>query len=279
MKKGIYILPSLCTTGNAICGFYSIVSVINGITLHSVGDIERAKNAFISSAYAIIFGILFDGLDGRIARIMKSTSRFGLEFDSLADLISFGMAPGLLVYCWALRPYGKVGWLAALLFVICGALRLARFNSLASEGKSRYFTGLPIPAAAGVIASLIIFYFSHWDTLKGFLRYRAVISVVIVYVLAFLMVSTIKFRSLKEFDIKKRKPFNVVLGLILLIFIIIMKPQMMVFLIFWGYAAFGFCEGTYSFMKRLTSSHKVPDGEKAIFRKKRKRMVHEDGNN
>ncbi|OGL41304.1 MAG: CDP-diacylglycerol--serine O-phosphatidyltransferase [Candidatus Schekmanbacteria bacterium RIFCSPHIGHO2_02_FULL_38_11] len=276
MKKGIYILPSLCTTGNAICGFYSIVSVINGITLHSVGDIERAKNAFISSAYAIIFGILFDGLDGRIARIMKSTSRFGLEFDSLADLISFGIAPGLLVYCWALRPYGKIGWLAALLFVICGALRLARFNTQASEGKSRYFTGLPIPAAAGVIATLIIFYFSYWDSLKGFLRYRAIISVVVVYVLAFLMVSTIKFRSLKEFDIKKRKPFNVVLGLILFIFIIIMKPQIMVFLISWSYAAFGLCEGTYLFVKRLTSAKEGLEAEKAIFRRRKKGVTRED---
>lgn len=278
MKKGIYILPSLCTTGNAICGFYSIVSVINGIILQSEGDIKRAESAFVAASYAIILGILFDGLDGRIARFMKSTSRFGVEFDSLADLISFGMAPGLLVYCWALRPYGKVGWLAALLFVICGALRLARFNSQASEGKSRFFTGLPIPAAAGVIASLIIFYFSHWDTLKGFLRYRAVTSVVVVYVLAFLMVSTIKFRSLKEFDIKKRKPFNVVLGLILLIFIIIMKPQMMVFLIFWGYAAFGFSEGIYQFVKKLTSVKDKADGEKAIFRKRKKGMVREDGN-
>ncbi|OGL39360.1 MAG: CDP-diacylglycerol--serine O-phosphatidyltransferase [Candidatus Schekmanbacteria bacterium RBG_16_38_11] len=272
MRKGIYILPSLCTTGNAVCGFYSIISVMNGVMIHSEGDVEKSQQAFLAAAYAIMLGIIFDGIDGRIARMTKSTSRFGLEFDSLADLISFGLAPGLLVYSWALRPYGKIGWLAAFLFVICGALRLARFNTQSSGGEGKYFTGLPIPAAAGVIATLIIFYFNYWESFVGFLRYRAITTVIIVYVLAFLMVSTVKFRSFKKFDIKKRKPFNTVLGLILIILIIIMKPQIMVFLIFWGYTLFGAVEGVYLLVKKLTSPRIEQEKRKPIFRRRKKDM-------
>ena len=142
MKKGIYILPNLFTLGNMLCGFYSIISTIEG--------------RFHHAAVAIFIAALADGLDGKIARLTKTCSRFGVEFDSLADLVSFGVAPALLIYIWALRPYQRVGWLAAFLFVICGALRLARFNVQVYTSENKYFTGLPIPAAATTIASFVL---------------------------------------------------------------------------------------------------------------------------
>ncbi|MEE9499158.1 MAG: CDP-diacylglycerol--serine O-phosphatidyltransferase, partial [Nitrospinaceae bacterium] len=113
-KKGIYILPSLFTTGNVFCGFYAFISVMN-------------EKFFVAGA-AIVVAIIFDALDGRVARLTKTTSAFGVQYDSLADVISFGMAPALLAYAWVLQPFGRLGWMAAFLFLLCGALRLARFN-------------------------------------------------------------------------------------------------------------------------------------------------------
>ena len=162
MKKGIFILPSLFTTGNALCGFYAIIAAINSISVVSGNSFTVDETWILRSAFAIMLGGVFDGLDGRVARSTKTTSKFGVEFDSLADLLTFGLAPAVLVYVWALRPYGKIGWIAAFLFVICGALRLARFNVQATGKKSNYFTGLPSPAAAASIASLWFFYFSYW---------------------------------------------------------------------------------------------------------------------
>ncbi|MGZ3570120.1 MAG: CDP-diacylglycerol--serine O-phosphatidyltransferase, partial [Thermodesulfobacteriota bacterium] len=132
MRRGIYILPNLFTTGNLFCGFWAIVSVFH--------------EKFEYAAYAILLATVFDALDGKVARLSGAMSKFGVQYDSLADLISFGVAPALLAFAWALRPYGRFGWLAAFLFVVCGALRLARFNVQSSSGEVKYFKGLPIPA-------------------------------------------------------------------------------------------------------------------------------------
>jgi len=127
MRKGVYILPNLFTTGNLFCGFWAIVSVF--------------QEKFFFAAIAILLACVFDVLDGKVARLSGATSKFGVQYDSLSDLVSFGVAPALLAYSWALRPYGRFGWLAAFLFVVCGALRLARFNVMSSAGEVKYFRG------------------------------------------------------------------------------------------------------------------------------------------
>jgi len=141
--KGIYILPNLLTSISLFSGFYAIVASVN--------------MQFTHAAYAVFVSAIFDMLDGRVARLTGSSSRFGMEYDSLSDVIAFGVAPGLLVYMWALKGYGRFGWLAAFLFVACGALRLARFNVQADNAQKKNFLGLPIPAAAATIAGSICF--------------------------------------------------------------------------------------------------------------------------
>jgi len=149
LKKGIYLIPSLFTTGNLICGFFSIILTFNG--------------KYLEAAYLIILAHLLDGLDGYVARLTKSTSQFGVEFDSLADLISFGLAPAILVYYWALVPWKTWGSVAACLFVVCGALRLARFNVQIKSVEKSHFVGLPTPAAAEMIVAIVLMYFfSRW---------------------------------------------------------------------------------------------------------------------
>ncbi len=144
IKKGIYVLPNLFTTASLFAGFYSIVASI--------------QEKYFVAAIAILVSLVFDGLDGRIARFTNTTSKFGAEYDSLADLIAFGVAPSLLAYIWVMSSDGKMGWIAGFLFVACGALRLARYNIQIGIIESKVFNGLPIPAAASVIATTVIFF-------------------------------------------------------------------------------------------------------------------------
>ncbi len=224
MKKGIYILPNLFTLGNMLCGFYSIISTIEG--------------RFHHAAIAIFIAALADGLDGKVARLTGTCSRFGVEFDSLADLLSFGIAPALLIYIWALRPYQRIGWLAAFLFVICGALRLARFNVQVYTSENKYFTGLPIPAAAATIASFVLL---HQFLFKGEGN-KPVFIAALAYVLAFLMVSNIKYRSFKHWKLRERKPFYFLVLIALLLLVILAQPQIMVFILICGYVLSGIGE-------------------------------------
>ena len=222
LKKGVYIIPSLFTTGNFFCGFYAIISVFN--------------QQFYHASVAIVVAIIFDGLDGKIARLTHSSSNFGLEYDSLSDLISFGLAPGLLVYSWVLQPFGRIGWLAAFLYVICGALRLARYNIQdTTDVRNLDFTGLPIPAAAGVIASTVVM----TKDLLLIEKIEPIILVMTVYLLAFLMVSNIRYRSFKRLDLTKKKPFNILVFAILFIYIIATIPELMIFVITVLYALSG----------------------------------------
>jgi len=211
MRRGIYILPNLFTTGNLFCGFWAIVSVF--------------QEKFEYAAYAIVLASVFDALDGKVARLSGAMSKFGVQYDSLADLISFGVAPALLAFTWALRPYGRFGWLAAFLFVVCGALRLARFNVQSSSGEVKYFKGLPIPAAAIMIALTILLYLRliETDLVKD------IVILVMIYILAFLMVSNIRYFSFKELDLAKRKPFSLFIFLILSMIVIIMEPTVVLF--------------------------------------------------
>jgi len=206
MRRGIYILPNLLTTGNLLCGFWSIVSVFQ----------ER----FYLAAVAILLAAVFDVFDGKVAKLSGATSKFGMQYDSLADLVSFGIAPALLAFSWALRPYGKFGWLAAFLFVACGAIRLARFNVMASSGETKYFKGLPIPVAASMIAFTILLYFQliETDWVKD------IVILVMIYILAFLMVSNIRYFSFKELNLAKRKPFSIFIFVVLSLTVIVMEP-------------------------------------------------------
>jgi CDP-diacylglycerol--serine O-phosphatidyltransferase len=213
LKKGIFILPNLFTSASLFAGFYSIVATLNG-------DFERA-------AWAIVISGICDGADGRIARMTATTSKFGVEYDSLSDLVSFGLAPGLLVFEWALRPYGKWGWSVAFLYVVCGALRLARYNVQIDNVEAVSFKGLPIPAAAGMIVGTVLIFYKFDKT--GPIEHPAVL--LLIFVLAILMVSNLKFASFKEFDLRRRKPFPVLLGIIVLLILIVNEPQIVLFTI------------------------------------------------
>jgi CDP-diacylglycerol---serine O-phosphatidyltransferase len=207
--RGIYILPNLITTASLFAGFYAIIEAING--------------NFELAAVAILVSLILDGLDGRVARMTHSSSNFGVQYDSLADLVSFGVAPALIVYFWALRPYGRYGWVAAFLFVVCGALRLARFNVQTGVIDPRYFNGLPIPAAATMVATYILMYYELGDWAPD----RHILVLLMIYVLSFLMVSNIKYYSFKKFELFQRKPFPVLVGAVLLFLVIAIEPKIM----------------------------------------------------
>lgn len=210
-RRGIYILPNIFTSLNIFFGFYALISAIDGKFAHAAG--------------AIIIAGIFDQLDGKIARATNTTSAFGVEYDSLADLISFGVAPSLMVYLWALKPLGRIGWLAAFLFTICGALRLARFNTHTGTSNRDYFTGLPIPAAAAMIAATILFF--RRMELPG--APNPLIMMAFLYLLSFLMVSTVKYYSFKNLELFRRMNFNVLVAMILVLIFVAAQPSIALF--------------------------------------------------
>ncbi len=221
IKKGIYVLPSFLTSLSMLAGFYSIVATLNG--------------DFVNAAWAILVAGIFDGLDGRVARITHSTTRFGVEYDSLSDLVSFGIAPGVMMYWWALKPLGRLGWLAGFLYVACGAIRLARFNVQINTVESKYFQGLPIPAAAGLVATVIIF-LTNFEIEP---RSVQIPLLLISYLLAALMVSTVKYNSFKDLQLARRKPFNALIIVVLLIVFVVSEPRIMLFSLCFAYVLSG----------------------------------------
>lgn len=243
LRKGVFILPNLLTTGGLFCGFYSLIASLRG--------------DFLLAALAIMAANVFDVLDGRIARLTKTTSRFGVEYDSLCDLVAFGVAPGILVYRWALEPWGTVGWLAASLYVTCAALRLARFNVLSDTGSKRHFLGLPVPAAAEVIASTVMLYYFFGGEGP---TYRHLIVLVMVYVLGGLMVSNVRYFSFKEVDIHRRQPFWVLLAGILILKLLIAEPQVVLFAGFFLYAASGPARSASRWARRMLRRRPIDDG-------------------
>ena len=224
-KRGIYLLPSVLTTFGMFAGFYSIISSING--------------DFTIAALSILIAMFWDTLDGRVARLTNTQSAFGAEYDSLADLVSFGLAPALLVYQWTLYELGRFGWLAAFVYLACAALRLARFNTQVGIADKRYFQGLPSPAAAGVIASMIwlkIWTFASFDSDVISLGYYLGAGITILCGL--LMVSNIRYYSFKEFDSKKAS-FRFLLIVILSLIILVSKPNIILFTGFFVYLLSG----------------------------------------
>jgi CDP-diacylglycerol---serine O-phosphatidyltransferase len=205
-RRGASILPSLFTIGNLFLGFWAVIK-----TLH--GDYGGA-------APLIGWAIVLDLLDGYIARLTGTTSEFGGELDSLADVISFGVAPAVMAYAWAFGTIERVGWLAAFLFVVCGALRLARFNVQRNVVDSRFFVGLPIPAAAAQVAAWVNFWPEPLTT-----RAEAAVALALVTVWAFLMVSTFRYRSFKKLDLRSRRSYITVLGIALLFLLVALDPR------------------------------------------------------
>jgi len=233
MRKGVYILPNLFTSGGLFCGFFSIVATI--------------KDDYLLAASAILVALVFDALDGRIARMTKTSSQFGVEYDSLSDVIAFGVAPGVLAYRWALELWGVWGWLAASLYVICGALRLARFNVQVDTADKKNFVGLPIPAAAAVIATTILMYFFLGG--EGATN-KHITLLLLIYILAGLMVSNIPYYSFKELHLGNRQPFWILLVGIILLQLTIAEPQVMLFSIFSLYAVSGPLWGVLRFFRK-----------------------------
>jgi len=213
LRRGIYVLPNIFTSLNLFCGFYAVIASIDG--------------KYIAASIAIIIGVIFDIMDGKIARATNTTSKFGIEYDSLSDLISFGLAPGIMIYLWALRPLGRIGWLAAFLFMACGALRLARFNSQIGIISSDHFIGLPIPAAAGMSATTVLF--CHKLGMAG--KINPIFIMVLLYLLSFLMVSTIKYNSFKKPELFRKMNFNVLVAVILILIFIAAQPSIALFLL------------------------------------------------
>ncbi len=211
-RAGVYLLPNLFTTANLFCGVFAILAVMNK-------EVVRA-------ATTILIAMIFDALDGKLARMTKTTSRFGLEYDSLSDVISFGVAPGFLVYAWGLHGYGRLGWAALFLYIVCGALRLARFNIHNDGLEIKGFIGLPIPAAAAFMAALVILddYILHFGK-----EVRPVVVLSTTYLLAFLMVSTLSYRSFKEVRLRDRISFSVLVATVLIFLVLIVAPQVMLF--------------------------------------------------
>ncbi|MBN2438581.1 MAG: CDP-diacylglycerol--serine O-phosphatidyltransferase [Deltaproteobacteria bacterium] len=221
MKKGVYVLPNLITTANLFCGFYSVIASMKG--------------AYEIAAVTILIAVVLDSLDGRIARITHTTSKFGAEYDSLCDLVTFGVAPAILVYNWSLFSYGKWGWLGAFLFVVCGALRLARFNVQIGVIDSRVFNGLPIPGGAAVVATgVLLFYYLGGE--GNFTDPSIMIGVVAI---ASFMVSSIKYYSFKDLHYFSRKPFMSFVLIVMILVIVVAEPQIMLFTFAFGYSLSG----------------------------------------
>jgi CDP-diacylglycerol--serine O-phosphatidyltransferase len=196
-RRGIYILPSLLTVGNVFAGFAAIIAADQG--------------QFMRAAILLMLAAVLDNLDGRVARMTGTTSEFGLQFDSLADLVSFGLAPAFLVYQWGMTTLGRTGWVAAFLFLICGAMRLARFNTQPANDKS-YFIGLPIPAAAIVVATLVFYWPEPIQDLP-----LAIAILLLVLTLSGLMVSRLRYRSFKSLDTRRPWRSFLIVGLLALL--------------------------------------------------------------
>ena len=211
-RRGIYLLPTAFTVGNLFCGFYSLIE-------SSIGGLEVA-------AMLIVIAAMLDGLDGRIARLTGTTSDFGLEFDSLADIVSFGLAPALLAFHWALRPTGRIGWLIAFLYVVCAAMRLARYNTQnPATIDRRWFVGLPSPMAGCVIACFAL----AWPDPSAE-SWQALVLTPAVLAIAGLMISRLRYRSFREIDLRNRRSYFYVLPVAAFLVSVVLYPKAVVLL-------------------------------------------------
>ena len=249
--KGVYLLPNLFTTAALFAGFYSIVSSMYAPVLMVQGNIEQSREYFIYAAVAIFIAMILDGLDGRVARFTNTQSAFGAEYDSLSDMVAFGLAPAILAFQWTLSGAGKLGWMIAFIYVACAALRLARFNVQIGTTDKKYFIGLASPSAAALVASSI------WAFTNLEVDGSSVIYLMLPLVAAagILMVSNIKYYSFKSFDMKGRVPFVVILVIVLLFALIGSAPAYVLLFLFLAYAASGPMQYLYGFKKTQKSNN------------------------
>lgn len=220
LRRGIYLLPSLFTTGNIFLGFWAVIRGLRGDFGHA--------------ALAIFAAAMLDAIDGRIARMTGTESEFGKELDSLADVLTFGMAPALLAFLWGLHEFPRVGWLVPLFFVVCGATRLARFNVQTKVADKRFFAGLPIPAAAGTVVAVLFF-----DPERDWRTWMSLFLLVLMAAVAFLMVSTFRYRSFKQVDLRRRRSYRLVLLPAAVLLLIAWKPHIVLATLAIAYAMSG----------------------------------------
>ena len=220
--KGVYLLPNLITTASLFCAFLALVWISRGI--------------FESAAISIFFAALLDGLDGKVARITNTSSAFGVEYDSLADLVAFGVTPAFLLFNWQLAYYGRAGLAVCFIFVACGAMRLARFNVTTSTASKKFFTGLPIPAAGCTVAALVLIV----PLLpKELLPYLPPFCFIMAFVLGCLMVSRVRYFSFKDAGLLKAYPLRSLVAALIVFSAIITKPKLFAFLLLGGYVLVG----------------------------------------
>lgn len=244
--RGIYLAPNLVTTAALFSGFFAILAGMNG--------------QFEKACIAIFVAMILDGLDGRVARWTNTESEFGEQYDSLSDLVSFGLAPALVMYQWALvymsedgMSYGRLGWMAAFIYVACGALRLARFNSQIDVTDKRFFTGLPSPSAAGLVAGMI--WMLHDLDVSG--KNIQIPAMLMMLTAGLLMVSNVKYNSFKDFDIKSKVPHLAILGVVLAFALVQVDPPKVMFAVFLVYSL----SGPFSYLKDLKKSKDLLDQE------------------
>lgn len=222
-RKGIYVLPNLFTTGNLFCGFYAIISAQAG--------------HFSQACIAVFVAMILDGLDGRVARMTNTMSKFGEQYDSLADMVTFGVAPAMVAFSWALGDLGKLGWMVAFIYAACAALRLARFNAQIEVTDSRYFTGLASPAAAALVIGMVWALSDFGYT--GDSVVVAMLGAMITGLSGVLMVSNIRYHSFKKIDLRGRVHFVFVLAMVLAFAVIFIDPPKVLMMIFLAYACSG----------------------------------------
>lgn len=231
-RRGIYLLPNLFTTAALFAGFYAIIQAING-------NFEQA-------AIAILIAMVLDGLDGRVARMTDTQSEFGAEYDSMSDMVSFGVAPALIMYEWALKEMGQWGWIAAFIYCACAALRLARFNTNIEVVDKRFFQGLPSPAAAALVAGMI------WVSLDFDVQGTDItwLALIVTLFAGLSMVSNIPFYSGKEINLKRKVPFVTILLLVSFFFVLIPShPPVVLFCLFASYASSGYAIKSWRYYK------------------------------
>ena len=243
-RRGVYLLPSMFTMGSMFCGYACIVYAMRG--------------EFVTAAPFIGLAIVVDMLDGRIARMTGTTSAFGVEFDSLADIISFGVAPAILTFAWGLQPLGRLGWAAGFLFVAAAAVRLARFNIQTGSHDKRYFVGMPSPAAAGVLAATV---FAYPSGLQTYLEALPVLAMIIVP--ALLMVSTVRFRSFKNLDLQARRKYPVLLLVALGLAMLAAQPELVLVVLAYGYLGGTFVEMAWHRLRRRHGHEEQTDATAA----------------
>ena len=230
IKIRISLLPGILTTANVLCGFYAIIWAMQG--------------KFFGASVAIIVAAVIDALDGRVARLTKTTSEFGVEFDSMADVVSFGVAPAVLSYNWALAGFGRIGWIVAFAYLICGVLRLARFNTRCKTVEPRFFLGLPTPAAGLFVATSVAL--ADGEPIGTFAK---VVFLLLFGGVSYLMISNVKYRSFKQLDFAKMHPFGTLVTVVGAVIVIASFPWIVPFFLVLAYLVWGLIE-TFVLKKR-----------------------------